>query len=269
LSIVALIVLLPSCKSYNDDVNPLNAGMTRVSVRMLATSSMAGFGAAGRTSTTSRLTSGDSVTFESMLLGVSKLKFDLKDTTQDDSTRCGDDDGRTTDPGRILHGGDGDEDEDEDDSTKLNFEGAFVVDLLNGTSTPDFGIAQVVPGVFSEIEIKLAPILPDSNSIFVKGTVFIDSIPYHIEFSSHMRMSFKIHSKEGIELNGSLNSILVELDLDRFFENINLASAQVDDDGVIRINPSFNPGIFAFLHLKLPGALRCGKDDDHDGDIDD
>lgn len=272
--IVALVILLPSCKSYDDGVNPWNAGMTRVSVQMLATSSMAGFGATGRTSLTSRLTLGDSVAFESILLGVSQLKFEAKDTTANDSTRCGDpdsyrDDHGENDDGRVLNGGDGDEaDDDGEDSTKLKFKGAFVVDLLNGTSTPDFGIAQVVPGVFSKIQIKLAPILPDSNSIFVKGTIFVADTSYNIEFSSKMQMVLKIHSKKGIELNGSLNSILVELDLDRFFENINLASARVDEDGVIRINPSFNPGIFAFLHWRLHDAIRCGKDHNGDGHID-
>lgn len=280
---VALTFLLPACKSYDDGVNPWNGGMTRVSVQMLATSQMAGFSATGRTASpiagrTTSLTMGDSVAFESILLGVSKLKFELADTTHNDSTDCDDDrEGSNSGPSRIENGDDGDDEDDEgdddgdddNDSTKLEFKGAFIVDLLNGTSTPDFGIEQVVPGVYSKIKIKLSPILPDSNSIFVKGTVFAGDTSYNIEFSSKMQMTLVIQSKHGITLDGSLNSILVTFDLDRFFEKINLASAHVDEDGVIRINPSFNPGTFAFLHLNLNSAMRCGKDDDHDGEIDD
>jgi len=257
--IVALIVLFTGCTSYNDEVDP---ALASVSVRMLATSQSGGDLSAGRTGTRIKA---DSAFFEQILLGVSKLEFEPMDTTHNDSTNCHHSGHGHHGHGKLSHGGHGN---DDNDSTDLEFEGDFVVDLLNGTSTPDFGIAQVVPGVFSEIEIKLSPILPDSNSIIVEGIVLAGNDTFRIEFSSKRQATLKIRSKEGLHLTGSLNSILIELDMDRFLEKINLTSAHADEDGVIRINATTNAAIFAFLHGRLGESLRCGKDNNRDGHVD-
>jgi hypothetical protein len=54
--------------------------------------------------------------------------------------------------------------QDDDD---IDFESRYVVDLINGTSTPDFGIADIKPGVYEEIEFEVAGLLDDGASVFI------------------------------------------------------------------------------------------------------
>jgi len=82
--------------------------------------------------------------FNQVILGVTEFEFETSEENQQEEIRD-DQDGEN---------GDG-----ELESEKLEYTGEFVVDLIAGTSTPDFGVAQVLPGTYQEVEITLEPIL--------------------------------------------------------------------------------------------------------------
>lgn len=157
------------------------------------------------------------------------------------------------------------------DEGELEFEGEFAVNLLNGTSTPDFGIAQIVPGVYLEIEMELAPVLPSGNTIQIRATLFTSSgDQYIIEYSDKFSAELEIESSSGIEINeGTLNSILVMVDLDALFEGVDFGSAQVDGEGIIHINNSINVSIAEQIRANFKDAIDVGEDENGDNEIDD
>ena len=150
--------------------------------------------------------------------------------------------------------------------------GEFIVDLLEGTSDPDFGISGVIPGVYEEIEVKVSPILDDGNGIFFAFTYQTDGMdePLKFEFTSNKEFKLEIENQSGIQLDGNaLNKILILFDLDKIFADADLSQTSKDVDGIIRINSTLNIELAATIYGNLHSAFDAGEDHDDDHDIDD
>ena len=230
---MALSVLLGSC-SDDDSSDP---NVASVQLKMKATASNSRVVASGRTTNAE-------LTLREVLLGVTELEFELLD---DDAAPNEDDD-------------------------EIEFEGNFVVDLINGTSTPDFGVANLLPGTYEEIELELEPILEDGNTIFVLLEYLPEGAtePYVIEYSNQEDLEVEFERDAGFSLDGgSLSQFLVLLDLDKLFSGVDFSSADTDNDGTIRINVNSNSSLAAQIKNNLYKSLDAGEDDDGDDDIDD
>ena len=154
----------------------------------------------------------------------------------------------------------------EDDELKVEFEGPYVIDLINGTSTPNLGVGDVPTGVYDELEIELAPVLTGGNSVFIKFT--LDGKTY--EFSTTEEIEIEVENLSGFDIDSnSLQNILVLIDLDNMFAGIDLSNAVADEDGVIRINDSSNSEITHSIINQLEDSCEAGEDDDKDDEIDD
>lgn len=154
----------------------------------------------------------------------------------------------------------------EDDELKVEFEGPYVIDLINGTSTPNLGIGDVPTGVYDELEIEMAPVLTGGNSVFIKFT--LDGKTY--EFSTTEEIEIEVENLSGFDIDSnSLQNFLVLINLDNVFAGIDLSNAVADEDGVIRINDSSNSEIAHSIINQLEDSCEAGEDDDKDDEIDD
>ncbi len=266
LLLIIIGLFLTSC---GEDVDP---NLADVQLKIKATSNVGEFDARGRTLE-------DHITFNQVLLGVTEIEFEsIIDDHSDDhsgSDNSGDDDD-SDDDSNDDSSDDDSSDDDSDDSFDdsdfdIEFEGKFVVDLIAGTSNPDFGVADVLPGVYKEIELKLEPILENGHSIYIELTYNVDgSEPVVIQYSSDRHIEFEIERKTGIHIDGgALNQILILFDLDHFLESININEASADIDGIVRINSNSNSDIAAAIWSKLNLMLDAGEDHDGDDDFDD
>lgn len=181
------------------------------------------------------------LTFTDIMIGVDEIEFetDLEDDQEDNLG--------------------------EDDELKVEFEGPYVIDLVNGTSTPNLGIGDVPTGVYDELEIELAPVLPLGNTVFIKFTY--NGKTY--EFSTTEEIEIEVEDLSGYTIDAnSLQNMLVLINLDAVFAGIDLSSAEADEDGVVRINDSSNSDIAQDIIDQLEDSCDAGEDDDRDGDID-
>jgi hypothetical protein len=197
---------------------------------------------------------GYSITFLEVLIGVTEIELESEEENESE------------------HDGDfEDEDHDgEDDNEKVEFEGSFIVDVINGTSTPDFGLAQLAEGVYEEIEIELGPVLEGGNTVFVAFSFTPDGgDPITVEYSNNYELEFEVESESGFTIENGLSSILILFDLDALMQGVDLSLAEADQDGVIRINSSSNADIAEVLESNFASILSAGNDDDHDGEFDD
>lgn len=252
--LMALGVLLGSC-SDDDSNDPMVA---RVQLTMKATASNSEIVKSGRTANTQ-------LTLREVLLGVTELEFEKLDDDDDN-------DDEEEDDNNDRRGNDDDDENGDDDDDEIEFEGHFVVDLINGTSTPDFGIANIIPGVYEEIELEMEPILEGGNTIFVLLEYLPDGAtePYVIEYTNSEELEVEFERDSGFRLDGgTLSQFLVLLDLDELFSGVDFSSADTDDDGTIRINANSNSSLAAKIRANLYKALDAGEDDDGDDDIDD
>jgi hypothetical protein len=246
-------LLMGSC---GEDVDP---NMADVKLTMKATSNLGSLNASSRVMD-------DHINFTAALLGVTEIEFEsIVDDDSDDDNSSSDDD---SDDDSLI----GDRDDFDDSDFDIEFEGRFVVDLIEGTSTPDFGISDVIPGVYEEIEVKMEPILEDGNSIYIEFTYqeTPDSEPVTIQYSTNKEIEFEIERESGIQMDGGmLNQILVIFDLDQFLNEININETSADMDGIVRINSNSNADIAAAIWSKLHLMMKAGEDHDGDDDFDD
>ena len=109
--------LLTSCDESNDPT------LSQVSLEMKAVTTSSTVNPTGRTSATD-------LEFTEAFVGVTEVELEYE--VESDS----------------------DEDEDEEEY-EIEFEGNYIVDLLNGTSDPEFGISELPPGLYEELEIEM------------------------------------------------------------------------------------------------------------------
>jgi hypothetical protein len=194
--------------------------------------------------------------FTDIILGVTEIEFETEEENE-------------------YEDGDDYEDEDddgEDDDEEIEFEGNYIVDLIAGTSTPDFGIADIKPGLYEEIEIEMGPILDGGLTLFIAFAYTPDGATEAIkfEFSTSAELEFEIENENGFLLDdGAINQMLVLLDLDALFAELDFSGATEDTDGIVRINSDSNATLAAEILLNLGEAVDGGEDEDNDGDIDD
>lgn len=242
---LAAIILLQSCDDDNESkkVDP----MASTTVKIKAVTNESTFGN-GRTDATGLI-------FTEALLGVKEIEFE---TLEEENLE---------DIGDFL-----DEDNDgEDDNEEIEFEGDFVVDLINGTSSPEINIVEVLPAIYDEIEMEIEPILEGNKSMKVTFEYLADGDTEAtiVEYSNNFELELELETDKGFNLQQDfLNQILVIINLDELFANLDLANAEVDDDGIIRINNSSNTSIALTIADNFKNAIHTGKDDNNDGELD-
>jgi hypothetical protein len=244
LSIMALLIMIGlSLESCTSDPSLANINMT-----MKATTSLSSI-TNGRLAVTG-------LEFTEVRVGVTELEFEtLEEEEQEDNDDFEDSDN-----------------DGEDDNEEVEYEGEFIVDLIAGTSTPDFGIADLAPGIYEEMEVEMKPIMDDGNTMFVAFNYTPDGAmePVQFEYSNKYELEFEIEDEAGFQIDeGALNQMLIIIDLDALFADIDLSNAVADEDGVVRINDTSNSAIAAAIAQNFESFMECGEDEDGDGEFDD
>lgn len=164
-----------------------------------------------------------------------------------------------------------DDDFGDDDDFEIEFEGRYVVDLITGVSTPEFGISNIDPGLYNEVEIELGAFLEGGNSLFIQFTYQPDGgDPVQVEFSTKQLLELEVEYEDGFTmLPDALSNVLVLLNLDKLLASVDLSNANVDEDGVIRINETSNTNIAQVIKSNFDDACDAGYDDDDDDEFDD
>lgn len=231
--VISIGLILESCTT--------DPGLANVNLDMKATTALSTINTAGRVANTG-------LVFTEVLIGVTELEFETLEENE-------------------AEDGDG-----EDDNEEIEFEGEFVVDLITGISTPDFGEATIVPGLYEEMEMELEPILEGGFSIFVAFDYTPDGAAEAVrfEYSNDQELEFEIENEAGFQLDDtSLNQMLILIDLDTMFAGLDLNSATADIDGVVRINGTSNTDLAELITKNLDSIMEGGEDDDEDGEFDD
>ncbi|RKX80791.1 MAG: hypothetical protein DRP60_02310 [Spirochaetes bacterium] len=139
---------------------------------------------------------------------------------------------------------DTDLEEEQDIESELELEGPFIVDLLNGTVEPNLPYTELLPGTYTEINLKLNKIEMDDweagdtalvemtdplygNSIYLAGTYTgylsdFNAVDLEFSFSFNLDEEFETAAgdfNEGIVIDeGVINPILIAFRLSKWFQ---------------------------------------------------
>jgi hypothetical protein len=180
--------------------------------------------------------------FSKALLGVSKIEFEMEYEENDD------------------------EKEDE-----IEYKGDYTFDILTGTSSPEIPPVDIEPGVYHELELYVNNIMPSGNSVEINGTYDDGNTNYVFEFSSTMDEEFEIENENGIDLaENDIAKMILYITLEDLFMGVDFSQADVDSDGVIRINSGSNSDMARIIEDNFERVMDFEHDDDdHDDDDDD
>ncbi len=251
----AVALFFASC---SENVNPDQA---KVNLAMKATTDLGTINASGRTEAME-------IEFTKAIVGVTKIEFEAEgDDYDDDNSGSGSNDDNS---------GSGSVDDDDDSNSdngdqELEIKGNFEIDLIAGTSNPDFGISGITPGIYDELEIQMSPFLDGGKTLIVEFNYSLNgSDPVTIEISTSHELEFEVDIQSNVDLSASsISNILVLFDLDQLLSGIDFSSANTDANGVIKINETSNTGLYSTIASNLHQVLEAGEDDDNDDEFDD
>jgi len=146
--------------------------------------------------------------------------------------------------------------------SRFNFKGKYLVDLLTGTTTPDFGLAGFVPGTYNKLESETAKLVNGTNSISVKGT-YTDAASkvYNFNFSSKSEFEFEFESDSGFVLTeGGVLQMLININLPHLFANVDFSLATVDSNGTIVISENTNGEIYKKIKRNIRSVAEMHED---------
>jgi hypothetical protein len=147
--------------------------------------------------------------------------------------------------------------------------GPYSIDLLEGTSEPGIEIVDVEPGMYFSLDANMGKGTGDSICFYLCGKTIMNDQEVDFECKYSGSANFKLDNQDGFEITqNEFNVIWVLTDLNLLFNALDWSMADVDDDGVIRINTDLNSDlIHATIHAFV-NASTLGLDLDQDGQID-
>ena len=194
------------------------------------------------------------------LIGVTKIELEMEDEHHDSS----DDHGSRT--GSDDNSGD---DTDDDSFGEFEIKGNWIVNLLDGTSSPELPAMGIEPGQFNEVKIVMSPIIEDKYSVVFKASYTNDGgeeVPVEIMLSNVI--IFKVENDKGLSFSSEkLNELIVQLDLDKWLSQIDLNTLDIED-GKIRISIEHNETEIEKIKINIKNNCISGSDD-HKGKDDD
>lgn len=131
--------------------------------------------------------------------------------------------------------------EDSDNSDKLTIRGPFVVNLIDGTSTPSLDAVQIPAGTYRRIDVRFSDEanghITDSDPLMghtlVAGGQFTpsesDAMPFDMALDFHEDARFE--SETGIEIGADgANEILLKLDVASWFSGLPVSDCMAKGD---------------------------------------
>lgn len=163
-----------------------------------------------------------------------------------------------------------DETDDMTDTNEYDFYGPYHIDLIAGTSAPELPLTEFEPGIYNKLEAEMIYDEELGYSFYILGNFSDQENDFDFEFTYTQSEDFKIENPDGFEITEEqINEIWAIIDLSLLFKDVDLSMAEVDEDGVIRLNKDSNRDLADIIESNLEEASELGTDDDDDGEIDD
>lgn len=154
-------------------------------------------------------------------------------------------------------------------SISTSIYGPYNINLLEGTSETGIEIIDVEPGLYCSLDASMAKGTGDSICFYMSGKTLMNNQEVDFECKYSGGANFKLDNQDGFEITqNKFNVIYVLTDLNLLFNSLDWSMADVDDDGVIRINNDLNSNLIHTTIQNFVNASKVGLDLDQDGQID-
>jgi hypothetical protein len=151
---------------------------------------------------------------------------------------------------------------------EYELEGPYQLDLLAGTRITD--LADIEPGLYKELEAEIAPADDNGHSVYIKGRYTNpEGATHELIYHTNESFDFEVESEEGIQVSDQeIKELIVRIDLNILFQQVDLSSAALDDDNRILIHEAQNEALAEQIKTYLEEVSEIEEDDDDDDDDD-
>ncbi|TAL71414.1 MAG: hypothetical protein EPN88_05650 [Bacteroidetes bacterium] len=232
LMLAIIVIIAASCSKNNTDtITGTGIGVSFKAVTTLGSSS---------SSAVSKSISVVGFTFSEALIGIKEIELKREEEHFSDSA--------------MVH--------DSLNKHKFDFDGKYLIDLLTGTSTPDIGFTNFVPGTYNKFESETARLISGGKSISVKGT-YTDpsSNVYKFDFSTKKEFEFEFESDSGFVLTeGKILEMLININLPQMFATVDFSKGTPDATNVIVIDETTNIDLFKIIRHNIHSIGEMHED---------
>ena len=181
--------------------------------------------------------------------------------------------------------GDSENEGNSEGEDEIEFQGPYVIDLLDGAGEPlpdacalsEPGFSDVEEGSYSEVDVKLSPdesldaACPlAGESVYLAGSVSCGGADIPFTFVSALDEEIEIEGPNAFVVGDDpLEELIVLFQLDLWLDGVDLCSAEVGDDGAIRIDEENNSSLQAEIEANISSSLDAGEDEDGDNELED
>ena len=169
----------------------------------------------------------------------------------------------------------------EEGNGEFDFDGPFVVDLLNNTSTPDTETVQLVDDTYCKVKLKLAkleidevPFGIDSSDPIVESSVIIQGMRSdNTVFTVLIKQDdeFKIENEQDgfvVDSDTGANQFFIAFDLALWFDLVDMDGATIDG-GQITIDEGNNTSLYEQIVDNIKTSAKLFEDINENGSLDD
>lgn len=171
--------------------------------------------------------------------------------------------------------------EDESTEEEFDFNGPFVIDLLDNSSFPEIGTTEVPAGAYCEIEVNFDELseedLPDGLSsddeivgeaMIIEGTRS-DGTPFIVRFGQDNRFKLEGESAEGFDVDaGGSNFFFISFNKTAWFEGVDLDNATLAEETIV-IDDESNTDLRELIVQNIIQSTQLFRDLDGDLVLDD
>ena len=162
-----------------------------------------------------------------------------------------------------------------DKATKWS--GPFLFDAIAGKLEGDLPKVSLADGSYRRVEFQMKRNFSAAageaivgNVFAIRGTFLKAAVKVPFEIDWHVALNLRLSGEGAVTVKaGEDNKMLINFDLSKWFEGIDLKAATVNKDGTIYINKSTNVPIMKQLHHNIKVNARFGKDIDKNSKLDD
>lgn len=230
-----IIIITASCSKKNSDTGT----GTGIVLSFKAAKTVSPAGLASSSAVTKSVALGG-FTFSEALMGIKEIELKRKEEHFRDSA--------------MVH--------DPMKKHKFSFDGKYLIDLLAGTSTPDIGFTNFVPGTYNKFESETARLIDGGKSISVKGT-YTDpsSKAFNFNFSTKGEFEFGFESDSGFVLTeGKIMEMLININLTQMFATVDFTQGTADSSNVIVIDETTNKELFRIVKRNIRSTGEMHED---------
>jgi hypothetical protein len=147
--------------------------------------------------------------------------------------------------------------------------GPYSINLLEGTSETGIEIIDVEPGLYCSLDASMVKGTGDSICFYMGGKTLMNNQEINFEVKYSGGANFTLENPDGFEITQNTDTVIYVLtDLNSLFNSLDWSMADVDNDGVIRINNDLNSNLIQTTIQNFVNASKIGLDQDQDGQID-